>query len=116
MLKKLYRFHGHNSLNFAHSKGASVRASYLQLKFIQNNRQKHSRLAVIVSKKVAKRAPARNRIRRRVYEHTRQHWDMIQEPYDLIITVFDERIGEISSSELNRLLVELLHKANLYKN
>lgn len=116
MLKKAFRFHGHNSLNFVHSKGSSVRSSYFQLKFSANNRRKDSRLAVVVSKKVAKRAPARNRIRRRVYEAARLQWPMIDSPYDMVITVFDERVADMPAADLNRSVVELLHKAKLYKN
>jgi ribonuclease P protein component len=115
MLKKLFRFHGHNSLNFVHSKGSSVRSSYFQLKFKLNNRRESSRLAVIVSKKVTKRAPARNRIRRRVYEAARLQWPMLLPGYDLVIMVFDERVADMPSGELNRSIVELFHKANLYK-
>lgn len=115
MLKKLFRFHGHNSLNFVHSKGKSVRAGFFQLKYTNNGRRIENRLAVIVSKKVTKKAPIRNRIRRRVYETARQHWSMLETPYDLVITVFDERAATMSSAELNKNIVELLHKANLYK-
>lgn len=116
MLQKRFRFHGHNSLNFAHSKGKSVRAGYLQLKYVKNNRREDNRLAVIVAKKVAKRAPTRNRIRRRLYESVRLQWPMLEPGYDLIITVFDERLTDLPSEKINSLVTELLSKAKLYKS
>jgi ribonuclease P protein component len=116
MLKKAFRFHGHNSLNFVHSKGSKVRASFFQLKYTPNNRREDSRLAVIVSKKVAKSAPTRNRIRRRVYESVRAQWPMLKPGHDLVITVFEERVADIPADELNKSISGLLRKADLYKN
>ena len=115
MLKKSRRFHGHNSLSFVHSKGRAVRSGFLQLKYAPNHKRTNSRLAVVVSKKVVKGAPKRNRIRRRIYEAMRLQWPMLAAPHDLVVLVFDERIGEMPATQLNRHVVELLHKANLYK-
>jgi len=115
MLKKLYRFHGHGSLNYVHRNGQSARAGFLQLKYVPNKKRTESRLAVVVAKKVAKSAPERNRIRRRLYETMRQQWPLVQHPHDMIILVFDKKAGEMSPQELNRMTVELLHKANLYQ-
>lgn len=115
MLAKAFRFHGHNSLRFVYGKGKLARVNCLQLKYTPNSRNQESRVAVVVSKKVVKQAPVRNRIRRRVYEVVRSHWSMITPGYDLVITVFDDRVATIDHSELNRLVVELLHKAEVYK-
>lgn len=98
-----------------HTKGRSVRASYFQLKHIPNQRRKENRLAVVVAKKVSKKAPIRNTIRRRVYEAVRAQWPLIVPAHDMVITVFDERAADIPATELNRAVVELLHKAELYK-
>lgn len=116
MLAKKYRFHGYGSLRFLYSRGTMVRNRYFGLKFVKNNRREDSRLAVVVAKKVSKKAPVRNRLRRRLYEVMRQHWSMIQPGNDLLITVFDGRIEELSHAELNKLVVEMLHKAELYKS
>lgn len=116
MLAKQYRFHGYNSLRFVYTKGTTVRTKYISLKFVKNDRQQNSRLAVVVAKKITKKAPVRNRIRRRLYEHVRLHWPMIKQGYDLVITVFDERVSTIPSEELNKQVVQLLTKANLYKD
>lgn len=115
MLAKQFRFHGYGSLKFLYNKGKVVRARYVSLKFISNPRREDSRLAVVVAKKVSKKAPVRNRIRRRLYEAVRLHWPMLKPGQDMIITVFDENIANISSTELNKIVVELLTKADLYK-
>lgn len=114
MIAKKFRFHGYGSLKFVYSKGKTTRARYLSLKYIANTRRKQSRLAVVVSKKITKKAPERNKIRRRLYEAMRLRWPDIKPGYDLVITVFDERIGTIESAELSRLVDELMAQADLY--
>lgn len=115
MLAKQYRFHGYGSLKFLYNKGKMSRAKFCSLKYINNPRREHSRLAVVVAKKVSKKAPVRNRIRRRIYESVRTHWPMLKPGHDMIITVFDESIAAINPAELNRIIAELLTKADLYK-
>jgi ribonuclease P protein component len=115
MLAKQFRFHGYGSLKFLYNKGKIVRARYVSLKYISNPRREDSRLAVVVAKKVSKKAPVRNRIRRRLYEAVRLHWPMLKPGQDMIITVFDENIANIPSTDLNKIIVELLTKADLYK-
>ena len=41
---------------------------------------------------------------------------MIDSAYDMVITVFDEKVADMPAADLNRSVVELLHKAKLYKN
>ena len=55
-----------------------------------HGRQDNFRIAVVVSKRVDKSAPARNRIRRRVYEAVRLNAKLLSNQ-DIIITVFDDR-------------------------
>lgn len=116
MIAKKYRFHGYGSLKFLYSKGKTVRGQYCSLKYIDNPRREDSRIAVVVGRKVSKKAPVRNRIRRRVYEAMRSHWAMLKPQHDMIITIFDERIATISHDELNKIIVEMLSKAELYKD
>lgn len=115
MLAKKFRFHGYGSLKFLYLKGSVARARFCSLKYIANPRRENSRLAVVVAKKVSKKAPTRNRIRRRLYEAFRLHWPMLKPGHDMILTVYDEAVANISSTELNKIVVELLTKADLYK-
>lgn len=116
MIAKKYRFHGYGSLKFLYTKGRSVRGRYCSLKYIGNPRRDDSRLAVVVGRKVSKKAPVRNRIRRRVYEVMRTHWSMLKPAHDMIITVFDERMATMPHDELNKTIAEMLSKAELYKD
>ena len=116
MLAKKFRFHGYGSLKFVYSKGKTARSRYLSLKYCANSRREGSRLAVVVSKKNTKIAPRRNRMRRRIYEAVRARWSMIKPGYDLVITVFDDRVGTVPATEIDQLVHELLSQANLYKD
>ena len=116
MLAKLFRFHGYGSLKFVYSKGKTTRARYLSLKYIANSRRQESRVAIVVSKKITKKAPERNRMRRRLYEIVRKDWGNIKPGYDLVITVFDERVGTIPAPELTDLVHDLLSSAKLLKD
>jgi len=115
MIAKRFRFHGYGSLKFVYGKGKTVRTRFLSLKYIANTRREDSRLAVVVSKKISKRAPERNRIRRRVYEAARSQWPEIVPGTDMVITVFDERVGTIPADELLTSISELIKLAHLYK-
>lgn len=71
------------------------------------------RVAVVVSKKVSKAAPLRNRLRRRVYEIVRIRHDAIKPGSDIVITIFDKRVEELSPSELAQSIDQLLKKSKL---
>ena len=116
MIAKKFRFHGYGSLRFVYTKGRTVRVQFLSMKYIQNNRQKQSRVAVVVSKKITKIAPNRNRIRRRLYEVVRHQLSHINTPHDIVITVFDARVGEMPANELNDLIDYLFKQSQLKPN
>lgn len=114
MIARQHRFHGHGSLNFVYRKGRSVRRGSLTLRYVQA-RQSDYRLAVVVSKKVSKSAVTRNRIRRRIYEAVRTQKQSTEKkwPYDMVITIFDESLADVSSEQLSYEVNELLVKAEL---
>ena len=111
MLSKTHRFHGLNSLNFAHKQGKVVRGSVMNLKFARNDRRDTYRVAVVVSKKVSKSAVTRNRIRRRVYEAVRLQAASIQKPYDLVFMVYSVELATMESAKLQEIVAEQLRKA-----
>jgi ribonuclease P protein component len=59
------------------------------------------RVSVVVSKKVAKSAPDRNRIRRRVYEAIRLN-DKTLKNQDIVVTIFDNRFLDLPSEDLHK--------------
>lgn len=100
MISRAHRFHGYNSLRQVYRQGRISRSALFAVKSAPNPRRKTYRVAVVVSRKVDKSAVARNRIRRRLYEITRQLGEQISEPYDIVITVFHTTVAETPASEL----------------
>ena len=113
MISRAHRFHGRASIQRLYRGGKMVRSADLSLRYTPNPKRENYRLAVVVSKKVSKSAVVRNRIRRRVYEHVRILFGSQPIPYDLLITVFDERVATLPPAELAYELNGLLKKADL---
>lgn len=112
MLGRQNRFHGYNSVLPVYRRASQVRAGACSLHYHLNPRRHSYRLSVVVSKKVAKSAVTRNRIRRRVYETVRQS-QTINKPYDLIITVFDADLASLPADELNKTISNLFAKSGI---
>lgn len=93
-----------------------TRQRSLTIRYRPNPDRVHSRATVIVAKKVAKAAVKRNRIRRRIYEVLRRHWDDIQAPTDFSLTVFDTSFLVMSHEEVEESVLQLLADAGLYKH
>lgn len=115
MLSQSHRFHGHGSLRYVYKNGTAIRSHLITLKYIRNTHRKHSRVAVVVSKKVLKTAVGRNRIRRRVYEVVRSQLPSIEVPHDIVILVFSSELISLPDVELQTLMRQLFEQANLFK-
>lgn len=115
MLSFSYRFHGHGSLRYVYKNGQAVRSHLITIKCTQNPHRKHSRFAVVVSKKVHKSAVGRNRIRRRIYEIIRQELPNMDEAYDVAVMVFSSEVIALPADELSNTLKQLFIQAGLYK-
>jgi ribonuclease P protein component len=85
------------------------------IKSVANPHRKHSRFAVVVSKKVHKSAVGRNRIRRRVYEVIRYELPKFTASHDVAVMVFSSELISLPADELTVLLRDLFHQAGLYK-
>jgi ribonuclease P protein component len=107
MISQKHRFHGHNSLSYVYKNGASRRSQYANVKFCKNTRRKHTRVAVVVSKKVCKSAVGRNRIRRRVYEWVRPKISTMNDIYDIVYIVSSAELRTMPATELATILGEL---------
>lgn len=102
------RFHGHNSLTYTYKNGQTIRSKLFSIKFCANPRKRFSRLAVVVSKKVAKKAVQRNFLRRRLYSLMRPYLNQLTKNYDLIIIVHSAELAEVNFSELEtKIMAEL---------
>jgi len=115
MISSLFRFHGHGSLRYVYTNGKAVRSQLLTIKATENARRKHSRVSVVVSKKVLKSAVGRNRIRRRLYEYMRHKLPEIKNVHDIVLIVTSSELRNMPYSELSAHLDQLLEKAGLHK-
>jgi ribonuclease P protein component len=113
VISSLHRFHGHNSLNFVYRHGKTVRGQLISVKYGLNERRKRYRCAVVVSKKVSKSAVLRNRIRRRVYEQVRLLGPSITQPYDIVLTVYNEQVATMPAGQLAQLVRVMLRDARI---
>ena len=104
MISRQNRFHGHASLRFVHQNGKTTRGPFFLLKSATNPRRSNYRLAVVVSRKVHKSAVARNRIRRRLYAAVRPLQSDINQPWDVVINVYDAKLSDEPPKELARLV------------
>jgi ribonuclease P protein component len=111
MISQAHRFHGRNSLRYVYQRGQNVRGGAISLRYAENTRRQHYRVAVVVSRKVSKSAVVRNRIRRRIYEIVREHAGQLAGPLDLVFTVYGEDIAEQPHDSLKRLVLAQLDKA-----
>jgi len=115
MLSVSHRFHGHGSLRYVYKNGTAVRSHLITVKSVANPRRKHSRFAVVVSKKVHKSAVGRNRIRRRVYAIVRLELPNFKSPHDVAIMVFSSELIALPNAELHETIRQLFKLSDLYK-
>src|SRR5688572_27115753 len=114
MLSQKYRFHGHGSLRYLYRNGQTARNRAVLVKYCENKHRVNSRVAVVVGKKVAKSAVKRNRIRRRVFEIIRNHWDHIKPHHDISLTIFTAEFITMSPQEVEQNIISVLTQAHLY--
>ncbi len=113
MISKKHRFHGYNSLRYVYNKGQTTRGQFFAVKHAPNQRRQDYRLAVVVSKKVAKSATERNRIRRRLYEIVRKNEADIAGAQDIIITVFHQQVADLPAKKLESTALQQLRQAGI---
>ena len=95
--------------------GKTIRKTKMSLIFAENTKG-FTRMAVVVSKKVARTAVERNRIRRRVYEVLRNNFDQIPAKMDYIFVVYSKDVLKMKSEDLEKLLGELVEESKVCYN
>jgi ribonuclease P protein component len=106
MIANTNRFHGQNGLMYVYRKGQTIRTKHCAAKFVVNQRASTYRIAVVISKKNARTAPLRNRIRRRIYEQMRLLAPQYLANQDVVVTVFDAELAVCPGQEI----VDLAHR------
>lgn len=87
----------------------------MTIKYITNPYRKKPRFSIVVSKKVLKSAVGRNKIRRRLYETTRQSGFNESKGIDIVIIVSSSELLSLPQTELEQQLKELLVQTDIYK-
>lgn len=135
MIQKQYRFKSWDGLiQITSKKGTSFRGENIGLKALElsdsaiQNRHRsmqarrpklnknfhpHPKYAVIVSKKVAKSAVTRNRIRRRVYEWIRLNQLKLSSKHLTLIYINSEAVAKMPYKTLDSELQNIFQKAGL---
>lgn len=116
MLASKYRFHGHGSLRYLYKNNRTVRSRHFLLRYVANKGRVHSRMTVIIGKKVYKSAAKRNRIRRRVYEVVRHQWSELHQGYDIAITAYSPELLLLPHDQLTAEITQLLSQIPRYKS
>jgi ribonuclease P protein component len=114
MLAAKFRFHGYGALKFLFGHGKTWRFKSISLRVAPNLRRANTRVAVVISKKVVKSAPKRNRVRRRVYEVLRTHWAHIKPSHDIVLTVYDPNYWEVPHDQLEAEIIDALQRSHLW--
>ena len=102
-------------MKYVYQKGKTIRKPNMSLVFCDNLKG-FTRVAVVVSKKVAKTAVSRNRIRRRVYEAIRANFEFVPLKRDYIFVVYSADILKMPYNELVKLLGELVAESKVCYN
>ncbi len=113
MIGRAFRFHGYNSLHQVYKHGRTVRGPMIAIRFMVNSKRSKFRAAVVVSRKVSRSAVTRNRIRRRLYEILRLNATKIAQPFDIVLTVYNESPAEMPPAELEKVVTQQLKQAGI---
>lgn len=111
MLSSSYRLRRSADINRVYKQGSYCGAKNIYMR-VRKTRLPVSRAAVVVSKKISKRAVVRNRIRRRISEILRLSWPTIAPGFDIIVLVRSD-ISQLKHSELQNEVSFVLKKAKL---
>lgn len=112
MLHSANRFHRRNHVNRVYKQGRSVRRGALSMKYRFAPEGDTVRFAVVVSKKVAKSAVVRNRIRRRVFEVLRHELSSVKPGFEGVVGVYDISVLDLPHKELVSTLQGLIKEAH----
>lgn len=110
MVSKKHRFKGQNSIRYIFRKGDTIRGSIITVRYVTNFKKDSYRVAVVVSKKVTKLSPVRNRIRRRIYESIRLNSPKYLTNQDAVFLVFSDKLATIPAAELDEMVVNMLQQ------
>ena len=112
MLPKSRKLKGRDVFFLIYRTGQRIFTDYLTA-FLKTSRN-HGKFACVISKKVSKKAVARNKLRRRSYSIIRHYLSRLKEGCAVIL-VFKKGAAELSYAELEKNILEIFEKAKLLK-
>ena len=108
MLAKARRLRQERDIVRVYKKGRWGGAADLHAKAFKTG-WPEARMAIVVSKKVSKKAVVRNRIRRRVAGQVEELWNSLVPGYDIVVTVRSD-VSEATAPELKKQLSQALSR------
>ena len=111
-MKKIFRLSLQRDFNSVFKKGLGFSSTDLTIKYLENDK-KIFRLAVIISKKVAKKAVSRNLLRRRLKEILRKCSSQLI-GWDLILIAKPE-LAKNNFAELTEMLEKTLKRTKIFQ-
>ncbi|MDP4038553.1 MAG: ribonuclease P protein component [bacterium] len=99
MLARPLRLRAASDFNKVYKLGRSAHGRFILAKAL-DNRLDISRCAVVVSKKISKKATLRNRAKRRINEIVRKNWQKINPGFNIVI------VAKAGSPEAENILLE----------
>ena len=113
MLAAAHRLKKAKDFQRVFNKGRGVREDGLFFK-VQKGKEGPSRLGIVVSKKVSKKAVVRNRIRRVIQEQARSQMGEVRDGIDGVIVVLPE-FCETTPQALTQVIHTLFTRASILK-
>lgn len=113
MLPKEHRLKRKKDFERVLKKGKLLVKDFLILKTVKNN-LKTTRVGLVVSQKVSKKAVLRNKVKRKIREAVRDNLKKIKLGYDLIFFA-KKAIERKSLSEIKKEVEDLIAQAKLFK-
>jgi len=109
MLARAFRLSREQDFKNIFKKGRRYQGMYYLVRVVPNNRD-YSRVSVVVSLKVSKKAVVRNRVKRQTRAIIEKMWYEIKTPIDIVVTIGSDAVDK-DFNELERDLQALLRKA-----
>lgn len=102
MLKRIYRFEGGKKIKQIQIKGRPISGNFVLVKFLIYNNLTTSKFAIVISKKISKKAVTRNKIKRQISHIISKNISKIKSGLGVVIIV--RKISSDFSSLENDLL------------
>lgn len=113
MLARMNRLRHRRDIEKVFKRGRFGNAGLLTAKAWQSGNP-HSRVVIVVSKKISKKAVVRNTIRRRLSGQLEELWATIPTGYDIVINARQE-VSKTPVAELKKSLVQALAAAGVLR-